>query len=80
MHCNCKNYKQWKMFLNIPLQYTSQNQEQIESICKKLINLFSGMIKQQPTCSTLVGDFIAKLSTWCPNDKDKKSGQDIPLH
>ena len=35
------------------------------------------MIFQQLTCSILIGDFSAKLSKWCPSDKDNKAGQDI---
>ena len=37
----------------------------------------SGINSQQPTCSILVGDFNAKLSKWCPSDKNSKGGQDI---
>ena len=32
---------------------------------------------QQPTYSILVGDFNAKLSKWCPSDKDSKVGHNI---
>ena len=39
--------------------------------------MLSGVNNQQPTCSILVGDFKAKLSKWCPSDKDSKAGQDI---
>ena len=55
----------------------SQNQEQFESFCENLIDVLSDITNQQPTCSILVGDFNAKLSKWCPSDKDSKAGQDI---
>ena len=35
---------------------------QFESFCEKLIDVLSGINKQQPTCSILVGDFNAELS------------------
>ena len=45
--------------------------------CKSLIDVLSGVNNQQPTCSILVGGFKAKLSKWCPSDKDSKAGRDI---
>ena len=39
--------------------------------------MVSGINNQQPTCSVLVGDFNARLSKWCPSDKDSKAGQEI---
>ena len=39
--------------------------------------MLSGINNQQPKCSILIGDFSAKLSKWCPSDKDYKAGQDI---
>ena len=39
--------------------------------------MLSGINNQQPTCSILVGDFNAKLSKWCPSDKDNIAGKDI---
>ena len=38
--------------------------------------MFSGINKQQPTCSLLVCDFDAKLSEWCPIEKDHKLGEE----
>ena len=63
----------------LPCLYRSpnQNQEQFESFCENLIDVLSGINNQQQTCSILVGDFSAKLSKWCPSDKDIKAGQDI---
>ena len=53
----------------------SQNQDQFESFCENLIDVFSGINKQQSTCSILVHDSNAKLSKWCPSDKYNKAGQ-----
>ena len=47
-----------------------KTQEQCESFCKSFIDVLSDIYKQQPTCSILAGDFNAKPSKWCPNDKD----------
>ena len=55
----------------------NQNQEQFESFCENLIDVLLGIDNQQPTCSILVGDFNAKLSNQCPNDKGNKAEQDI---
>ena len=68
----------WHVF-DVSLTYRSpnQNQEQFESIHENLIDMVSGINNQQPTCSILVGDFNAKLSKWCPSDKDSKAGQEI---
>ena len=66
-----------KYFLTCLYKSPNQNQEQFESFCKNLIDVLSGINNQQPTCSILVGDFNAKLSKWCPGDKDRKAGQDI---
>ena len=55
----------------------NQNQEQFESFYENLIDVLSGINNQQQTCSILVDDFNAKLSKWCPSDKDSKAGQDI---
>ena len=54
-----------------------QNQKQFESFYESFIDVLSGINNQQPTYSILVGDFNAKLSKWCPGDKDNKAGQDI---
>ena len=66
-----------KCFLTCLYKSPNQNQEQFESFCKNLIDVLSHINNQQPTCSILVGDFNAKLSKWCPGDKDRKAGQDI---
>ena len=66
-----------RCFLTCLYRSLSQNQEQFESFCENIIDVFSGIHNQQPTCSVLVGDFNAKLSKWCPSAKDNKAGQDI---
>ena len=38
--------------------------------------MLSGINKQQPTCLTLISDFDAKLSKWCPSDKVNKAEED----
>ena len=44
--------------------------------CENLTDVLSGINKQQPICSFLVGDFNDKLSKWLPGDKDNKATQD----
>ena len=61
--------------VNYPYRSTSQNQEHFESFFENLVDVLSDINNQQPTCSILVGDFNAKLSKWCPSDKDNKAGQ-----
>ena len=61
--------------VNYPCRSTSQNQEHFESFFENLVDVLSDINNQQPTCSILVGDFNAKLSKWCPSDKDNKAGQ-----
>ena len=69
--------KNERCFLTCLYRSPNQNQEQFESFCENLIDVLSGINSQQPTCSILVGDFNAKLSRWCPSDKNNKAGQDI---
>ena len=59
-----------RCFLTCLYRSPNQNQEQSESFWENLIDVLSGINNQQPTCSILVGDFNAKLSKWCPSDKD----------
>ena len=63
-----------RCFLTCLYRSPNQNEEQFESFCKNLIHALSGINKQHPTCSILVGDFNTKLPKWCPNDKDSKAG------
>lgn len=55
----------------------SQNQEQFGTVCENLINVLSGINKQQPEGSIPVVDFNAKLSKWCLSDKYNKTGQEV---
>ena len=66
-----------RCFLTCLYRPPNQNQEQFQSFCGNLVDVLSGINNQQPTCSILVGDFSAKVSKWCPSDKDNKAGQDI---
>ena len=66
-----------KMFLDMYLQITKSKSRAFESFCENLIDVFLGINKQQPACSILVDDFNAKLSKWCPSDKNNKAGKDI---
>ena len=62
-----------RCFLTCLYRSPNQNQEQFESLCENLIDVLSSINNQQPTCSILVGDSNAKLSKWCPSDKDNKA-------
>ena len=53
-----------RRFMKFLYRSPSQSQEQFQCFCKNVIVVFSGIIKQQSTCSILVGDFNAKLSNW----------------
>ena len=65
-----------RCFLTCFYKSPNQNQEQIESFCKNLIDVPSGINNQQPICSIVVGDINAKLSKCWQSNKDNKAGQD----
>ena len=71
MYCNRNNYKQGKMFRDMSLQIIKSKSRAVKVLFRKLIDVLLGIHKQEPTCSTLLGDFDAKLSKICPSDKDK---------
>ena len=66
-----------RCFLTCLYRSLNQNQDQFESFRKNLIDVPSGINNQKPACSIIVDDFNAKLSKWCPSDKDNKAGQEI---
>ena len=76
MYCKQTVNKE-RCFLTCLYRSPSQNQEQLQSFCEKLVDVLSAINKQQPTCSILVCDFNAKLSKWCPSKKDNKACQNI---
>ena len=57
----------------MPLQITKSKSRAVWGFSENLLNVLSGINKQQPTCSILVGDCNAKLSKSRPSDKDNKA-------
>lgn len=64
-------------FITYLYRSPSQNQKVFQSFNGNLIDVLSGIFKQQKTCSILVDDFNAKLSKQCPSDKDTTTGQAV---
>ena len=65
------------MFLDMSLQIAKSKSGAVWVLFRKLIDLLSGINKQQIRYSILVNDFNSKLSKWYPSDNENKAGQDI---
>ena len=52
----------------------SQNNDEFETFSSDLTFLLNNVNKFQPSCSVLLGDFIAKQSKWGSTDKNNKAG------
>ena len=63
-----------KCFLTCLYRSPSQNNDEFETFSSDLIFLLNNINKFQPSCSVLLGDFIAKHSKLCSTDKNNKAG------
>ena len=63
-----------RCFLTCLFRLPSENDDDFETFCSNLTFLLNNINKFQPSCSVLLGDFNAKHSKCCSNDKSNKPG------